>query len=130
MKNVEILNANEALVKLMKERFPVKTSSGLVKVARALQSSVEDFETTRKKLIEDYGIKVEDGKITSEQEDGVEKFVAEVNELGEQEVEVKVDKVKLPEKVAATCDQCHHNMDRPLEIEPSVLMALEKFIDI
>jgi len=38
--------------------------------------------------------------------------------------------VKLPEMVAATCDKCHHNMDKVLEIEPAILLSLEKFIEV
>ena len=58
------------------------------------------------------------------------KFMGEMNELFSQEVEVVFDKVKLPEKVAGTCDKCSHNMDRMLEIEPNVLMALDKFVEV
>ena len=58
------------------------------------------------------------------------KFLEEFVELMNQEVEVVIEKVKLPEKVAATCDSCHLNMDKSLEIEPSTLMALDKFIEV
>ena len=58
------------------------------------------------------------------------KFVDELTELMNQEVEVVFEKVMLPEKVAATCDKCSHNMDKMFEIEPSVLMALGKFVDV
>lgn len=57
------------------------------------------------------------------------KFAEELGELFAQEVEVIFDKVKLPENVAATCDKCGHNMDKMLEIEPNILMALEKFVE-
>ena len=46
------------------------------------------------------------------------------------EEEIVFDKVKLPEMVTATCDKCNHNMDKPFEVEPSILMALEKFIEV
>lgn len=129
LKNKEILNANEPLGNLMRERFPVKTSFALVKLATSLKAPIENFEATRKSLIQKYDITVEEGQVKSTQEDGVEKFISEVNELGEEEVDVKIEKFSLPEKVSATCDACKHNMDRPLEIEPIVLMALEKFIN-
>ena len=58
------------------------------------------------------------------------KLVEEVNELLAQEVEVKIDKVRLPETISATCDKCSHNMDKALEIEPSVLMTLGKLVEV
>jgi len=46
------------------------------------------------------------------------------------EVEIVLEPVTLPEKVAAVCDKCGHNMDRLLEIEPATLILLEKFVKV
>ncbi len=59
-----------------------------------------------------------------------EQFAKEVNELMAIEEEFVFEKIKLPEKVTGTCDACHHNMDVTLQIEPSILMALEKFVEV
>ena len=58
-------------------------------------------------------------------------FEKDFLELLAQEVEIDIqEKVKLPEVVAATCDKCHHNMDKVLEIKPRVLIGLDKFVEI
>ena len=132
LNNGEIFNANQPLGKLMQEKFPVRVSYGLAKLANKLNPQLKIIEDVRQGLVKKYGETDEETKQLAVKQDSenFEKFVAEFNELMEQEVELVIEKVKLPEKVAATCDACHHNMDKMLEIEPSVLMALEKFIDV
>jgi len=131
--NGEIFMAREPLGKLMEQKFPVKTSYGLAKLASKLNDQLKVIDDVRNGLIKTYG---EPDKENSQQirvdpeGESFGKFVEELNELFSQEVEVVFDKVKLPEKVAATCDACKHNMDKSLEIEPSVLMALDKFVEV
>ena len=139
LNNGEIYGAWQSLGKLMPEKFPVRVSMGLAKLRGKLQQPYKEIEEVRNGLIQKYGKKEEDGGI------GIvgpndpkgrpispnwEKFAEEFNELMAQEGEVTCDKVKLPEKVAATCDKCNHNMDKMLEIEPNILMFLEKFIEV
>uniref|UniRef100_A0A6M3KCU8 Uncharacterized protein n=1 Tax=viral metagenome TaxID=1070528 RepID=A0A6M3KCU8_9ZZZZ len=139
--NGDILNAVAPLNKLMEEKFPVKVSFGLAKLANKLAGPIKDVEDTRKGLINTYGQLDENGKLKTKKNDGgleildltpeaEAKLNAEFAELMVQEVELVVEKVKLPEKVAATCDKCKHNMDKMLEITPSILMALDKFIEV
>ena len=129
--NGQIFGAREPLQKLAQEKLPVKTSWGLAKLTLKLNDPLKAIEETRNGLVKKYGEKEENGNVRVKQ-DGAnwEKFIEEFNELMEQTVEIVFDKVKLPEKVAATCDACHHNMDRTLEIEPSTLMALEPFVEL
>jgi len=131
--NGEIFTAREPLGKLMEERFPVKVSYGLAKLANKLSEQLKVIEEVRNGLIKTYGEADKDNPQqikVDPQGDNFQKFVGELNELFAQEVEVVFDKIKLPEKVAATCDACKHNMDKMLEIEPSVLMALERFVEV
>ncbi|KKN74731.1 hypothetical protein LCGC14_0387730 [marine sediment metagenome] len=141
LNNGEIFGAREPLVKLLGEKFPVKVSYGLAKIANKLNEQLKVIDDVRNGLIKTYGEVGEDGKIKTKKDGGNNdildlslenetKLNAEFNELMEQEIEVVLDKVQLPEKVASTCDKCSHNMDKMLEIEPSVLMALEKFVDV
>jgi len=135
LNNGEIFNAWDALNKLTPEgaKFPVKVSLGIVKLRTKLTPLYKEIEEVRNGLIQTYGeadpnnpqqIRVKtDGE-------NFQKFAEEFNELMTQEVEVVFETIKLPEKVAATCDKCHHNMDKALEIEPATLMALEKFVEI
>ena len=133
LNNGEIFNAREPLGKLMEQKSPVKTSYGLAKLANKLNDQLKVIDEVRNGLIKTYGEPDPENKQqirVNPDSENMGKFVEEFNELMSQEVEVVFEKVKLPEKVASTCDSCKHNMDRMLEIEPSVLMALEKFISV
>ena len=80
---------------------------------------------------EKYGETDEKGNTQVKQEgENFPKFSEEFTELMEQEVTVVFEKVKLPEKVASTCDKCNHNMDKTFEIEPTILIALDKFVEV
>ncbi len=132
LNNGEIFNAVDALNRLTPEgtKFPVKVRLAIVKLLTKLGDAFREIEEVRNGLIKTYG-KEEDGQLKVESDSAnFPKFAEEMNELFAQEVEVVFDKIKLPEMVASTCDKCSHNMDKMLEIEPSVLMALEKFVEV
>jgi len=130
LKNGEIFGAAQPLSKLMDEKFPVKVSFGLAKLANKLNVELKAIEEVRQGLIKRYGAE-KDGQLSIDQaSENYAPFVEALNELFDQEVEVVFDKVKLPEKVATTCDKCSHNMDKMLEIEPGILVALEKFVTV
>ena len=131
--NGDIFAAREPLIKLLDEKFPVKVAYGLAQMANKLQEQLKVIDDVRNGLIRTHGKPDKDNP----QQVSVDfkgknfgKFVEELNELFSQEIEVNCEKVKLPERVVATCDKCSHNMDRALEIEPSVLMTLDKFIEV
>lgn len=131
LQNGEIFNSAEPLKKLLDQKFPVKTSYGLAKLANKLNTQLTIIEDVRMGLIKKYGETDEKGRLSVNREGkNWSAFVAEFNELMEQEVELVIEKVKIPEKVAGTCDKCQHNMDRALEIEPNILMALDKLIEV
>ncbi len=131
VKNGDIFMAREPLQKLMGIKLPVKASYQVAKLANKLNEQLKIIDAVRNGLIKNYGKTDEKGQARVAPEDvGFQKFVDEFSELLEQEVEVVFEKIKLPEKVAATCDKCNHNMDKALELEPSILMALEKFIEV
>jgi hypothetical protein len=114
--NGEIFSTKEPLQKLLNEKLPVKVSYGLVKLVTKLDEQFKIIETTRQGLIKKYGEPDGKGSINVKQDgDNWDKFVVEFNELMAQEVEVVFDKVKLPET---------------LEIETSVILPLEKFIEV
>ena len=116
--NGEIFNAKEPLQKLMAEKFPVKTSYGLAKLAAKLGDQLGIIEKVRQGLIQTYGEKNPDNPQqirVDPQSEGFSKFAVEYGELMTQEVEIVFDVVTLPDT---------------LEVEPAVLMALDKFITI
>ena len=129
--NGDIFTAREPLQGLLGEKFPVRTAYGLAKLSSKLNEQLRVIEEVRNGLIKKYGERDDKGNFSVKQDsENWVKFVEEFNELMAQEVELVLEKVKLPEKVAATCDKCNHNMDKMLEIEPSILVALEKFIEV
>ena len=125
VKNVEIVNSVESLNILAGMELPVKTSLQVAKLISKLSVPINEINSVRQGLIKKYGItfeKNEDGStaIKSETEGNVLKFVTEIEELANLEAEIVVDKIKLPTEVDG----------KPLEIKPSVLVRLEKFIDV
>ena len=135
LKNGEIIRASQALQKI-EGKLPVKTSSDLAKLTIKLDEPLKVYDQVRKGLVETYQIYNEpDGEgnqliKTKGKAEDLAKFISEMNELLALEVEIVVSKVKLPEKIAGTCDACHHNMDVPLQVETSVLIALDRFVEV
>ena len=135
LNNGEVLSASRALAEIRKLKLPVKVSSDLVKMALKLDEPIKAYDEVRKGLVETYKIYAEkDGdqdliKTKGKTED-LQKFMDEINELLNLETEVVVTKVKLPEKIAGTCDACSHNMDVPLLIEGDILLSLDKLIEV
>jgi len=116
--NGEIFNAKGPLEQLMANKFPVKVSYGLAKLASTLNSQLQVIEKVRHGLIETYGEKNPDNPMqisVSPQSENFPKFAEEYGVLMAQEVEVVIEQVTLPET---------------LEVEPVILMALEKFIKV
>ena len=116
--NGEIFNARVPFQQLVANKFPVKTSLALVKLIHKLNEVMEPVEQVRSGLVKTYGKPDEKNPNQARVSPGDEnwdKFQEEFSELMSQEVEVVFQKVELPET---------------LEIEPAVLMALEKFITI
>ena len=87
-----------------------------------MPNRVENLDTGKKYIyIQDAIDDADDGDTL----EAVEYVYEETIDFGKLEVPVK-----LPEKVAATCDKCKHNMDKALEIEPAILLLLEKFVTL
>ena len=116
--NGEIFSAKEPLSKLMEHKFRVKVSYGLAILAQKINPQLQIIDDVRNGLIKTYGKANKDNPQEIRVDPGDEsfpKFVEEMNELLSQEVEIVFDRVKLPED---------------LEIEPSVLLLLDKFIEV
>lgn len=116
--NQEIFNAKEPLEKLIQEKLPVKTSYGLAKLAHKLNDQLQIIEKVRVGLFQTYGGPHPDNPRqlrVDPQSEGFPKFANELGELMTQEVEIVFEEVTLPDT---------------LEIEPSVLMALDRFVKV
>ena len=123
--NGEIFNAKEPLQKLLAEKLPVKIAFGLAKTAMKLDDQLIAINQVRQGLFKTYGdfdstqqkytIKpyIDDGTGKAIKNPKATKFEKEQEELMAMEIEIVIDVVKLPET---------------LEVEPRVLMMLEKFV--
>jgi len=133
LNNGEIFASAEPLKKLLEVKLPVKSSLALARMANKLNEQLKIIEDVRNGLVRTYGkedIKQKGQLRVDPEDENFSKFAEEFQELMNQEVEVVFDKVKLPEKVIAKCEKCEAIIEKPLEIEASVLMALEKFIEV
>ena len=135
--NGDIFMAREPLGKLIENKFPVKVSYDLAMMTNKLNEQLKVIDEVRNGLISTYGTPDKDNPqqiAVPQDSEGFPKFAEEFAELMNTEAEIDFGKVKvpvkLPEKVAGTCDKCNHNMDKALEIEVSIMMALEKFIEV
>ncbi len=129
--NGDIFKAKRPLQGLATQKFPVKTSFALIKLATKLSEYLAPIEECRSGLISRYGVKQEhgpmridpvievkdtEGKVVGTKPNPQwDQFCAEYDELMAQEVEVVVEEVFLPDTA---------------EISPGALMALEKFIKV
>ena len=116
--NGDIFNARESLQTLLKERLPVKISYRLAKLAKKVNDQLTIIDEVRNGLVQQYGEKDEKGENISIKvgSKNIALFLTDLNELMGQEVDIDSEIIKLPED--------------GLTIEPSVLLALGKFIDV
>lgn len=131
--NGEIWMAKPALDKLAELKIPVRVSLEIARLGIKLNDLFNPVEKVRIKLVQQYGEKDGKGNISTlnASEENKILFNKAFDELMTEKVELEFkNKIKLPEKVSAACDKCSHNMDKPLEIEASLLMNLERFVEV
>lgn len=129
--NADVYASREALQKLADKELPIAISFQLARLIIAVQPTLTAIETLRYKLVKQWGTADEDnpGKIQVP-EDKLSDFNNVFDELLGQSVEYDIDKIKLPETVSSTCAGCGTVTEKPLEIEPSTLVLLDKFVEI
>ena len=122
VKNGDIFGAVQPFQELLKIELPVKTSWMLAKLASKVDSHFRHIEKVRSELVLRLGtVNEETGQTEIKPNSPAwDQFVAGYNELMEQEDEIDMDKVKLPEEVNG----------KPIMVTSGVLMALEKFIEV
>ncbi len=118
--NAELFNAKVPLEELARQKLPVKTSLAVLKLIRKLNEHLIPAETVKNNLVKQYGSSPKDAQNSNRVtiapgDDNFPKFAEEFAELLKQEVEIVVTPIALPDT---------------LEIEPAVLMALEKFVKV
>ena len=97
----DIVNSQTSLQKLLGVSLPVKVSYKLSKLVAKLQPELDIFNKEKDKLIEKYGEKDDKGNWTIKQDsENMPKFVEEINELTEMEVNIDFGDGKPFEKIS------------------------------
>jgi len=127
--NGEVYNSVESLQILAQMRLPVLVSLQVAKLTIKLREQVNVIEQVRNKLIETYGGTNEEGLMEvifpgdlhgRPASPDHTKYTSERIELMAKKEVIEVEKIQLPSEIDG----------KPLQIEPSILIDLEKFIDI
>lgn len=119
MKLKQLVESTTALNKLVDQKLPIKVSFQLSTFLSKTNPELTNFDKLRTEKIQEYGERViKDGKPTEEYtipKDKVEEWSKEINELLEQEIDVKIPDIKIDDL-------------GDINIEPTSLMGLEWLI--
>ena len=114
VKYSEILNANEALSIISKEKVSIKEAVGIARIIKALREEFPIFQEKQSELIEMYGETTEDGRVKFKDEESARLFNESYTELVNYEIDLNIDPVLL------TSD---------IQINAETILQIEKFID-
>ncbi|WP_326514151.1 hypothetical protein [Clostridium intestinale] len=122
--NKTIENSINSLARLSLMELPVKVSYAIAKNINKINKEIKVFNSERQKLIQKYSIKDKDGKpkinedyTISIQEDLLEEWNMELNELLEIENDIDIHLIKEDDLINASCN-----------ISPSILIDVEYMI--
>ena len=120
--NGEIFGSIQAFQEIVKVELPVKTSWMLAKLASKVDARFKSIEKVRTGLVMKFGTPNEETGQTEIKpgSDNWVEFVAGYNELMEQEDEIDMEKISIPEEVNG----------KPIMVSAGILAALEKFIEV
>ena len=100
----DIVNAIETFNVMSNKEMPIKTSFKVARIAKELDKEYQLFNDTRRKAIETYGKKDENGELKIDDkgnvaliQDKIETFSAEMNELLNNEVSLNTEPFTLSE---------------------------------
>ena len=127
--NGEIYTARGSLQIMVGMKLPVKVSFQVAKLAVKLSEPFGVVETVKNGLIRTYGVEDEYKNVEIIAPNDLrgrpvspnwEKYASEFDELMAQTQELEIEKIQLPSMIDG----------KPLQIEPSILIALGKFISV
>ena len=131
IKNSDVWLAKGAFDKLAAEKLPVAVSYRLALLVQEIGKQYVVLSQVSDSLVRKYGTEKEGRGLTVEQDsENFEKFVAEFNEVLAEDYEMVAEMVTLPEEVSYTCSKCETVTTKPLELEPSMLVALTAFVKV
>lgn len=127
--NGEIFTAREFLSVLSGKNLPIMVSLQVARLVQRFGEPLGAIEEVRLGLVKRYGQSQEDGNIAVVMPGDLlerpvspdwEKFQSGMAELMEQEVDLDIEKVRLPQEVDG----------KLLQIAANILLALEKFVEV
>ena len=123
LKMGELLNSTEILQKLASKELKARLALEVARMLKAIEKEMQDFNDIRMKLITKYGEKDENGELITDEkgnckieQEHVETFSNELNDMIAAEVEINANKLKI--------EQLEN-----LDFTPAEMSALEPFID-
>lgn len=111
----DILEANEALGNVTKERLPVREALSLARLIKRLNEEMTFFNQQRERLLVQYGKEQESGEFIVEKEN-LPEFIKDYEELLKSEVETGTEKIKI-------------TLQKDSTIEAAVIVGCEKFCE-
>ena len=129
---LELLTIGNAIQQIGNIKFPIQSKTKLVGLIAQLNKAIKPVDKERQAIYKKYtnrydekGMKI---PLTGKEQDEMQ---TEIDTFLEGEIEFAFsEKITLPKMISSTCDKCHHNMDKPLEIESNILAILEPFIEV
>lgn len=134
LNNQEIWLAYPNLEKLAKLNLPINVSLAIALLVSKFRQSYLIIDGERQKLVRKWGKidpKINMVSVNFDNENAGD-FAREFGELliKEWPEDFTIEKVKLPDRVFATCGKCGHIMELPLLIDANSLLPLkDKFIE-
>ena len=118
----DIINSTEILQKLAQQNFKAKLALSIARLLKQVEAEIQIFNTTRIDLVKKYGIKDENGELITDdsgnctiEDNSLEVFNKELNELLNTEIEINANKIDI-------------NLLEECDFTPSEITALEPFL--
>ncbi len=98
MKLIKIVNAVDNLDKLAVLELPARESFKVLNLLTEIEPHIKNYHTQRNKLLAKFG-ESEDGSSYQIKAENKDKFIAELRDLEEIEIELTFEKINIPEDV-------------------------------
>ena len=95
MKLIKLVNAVDNLDKLTTLELPAKESFKVVKLLMEIEPHIHNYHAQRNKLLAKFG-ESEDGKEYQIKAENKDKFIKELKDLEDIEIELKFEKINIP----------------------------------
>ena len=124
IKMSDLLNSTEILQKLSQKDFKAKLAWSIARLLKEAEKEIQQFNDTRMNLIKKYDERDEAGDLITDekgnckiQQDAVQQFTDELNELVNTEIEINANKIDI-------------ELLEDTEFTPSDMSLLEPFINM